>query len=241
MFEAAAAFGIDRADEAGGGHAGVMHAGDGAAHDDCGQQQALAFGEAAQAAQAEAHPEGQRGQHHGDDDRQAEGEGIVAQVQAHLHAGHAGVVHRADAGADQHAAHDQAAGADALARDQGQRHVRGADARQIRQNRDHRVVIDLRAQIKGEHADEVHGPDAGAERQAAGEQEQGALARLLACLAGDLQAHPGGEDRHQQGQQDQFRIVDPVTEQRRIVGQHEKRHGRFRGIERPGRAALSSV
>ncbi len=226
---------VDAADEAGGGHAGVVHARDGAAHHGGRQQQAARFADAGQAAQAEAYPQRERGQYHGHHDRQQEDIRVVAQLQAHLHAFHAGVVHGADAGADQHAADQQPAGAQAFARDQAQGDVGGEDARQARQDGGHRVVGDLGAQVKGEHADEVHGPDAGAQRQAAGQQEDRALAVALAAvltsLAGDLQAHPRRKDRDEQRQQHELGIVDAVAEQRRIIGQHEKRHGVFRESE----------
>jgi hypothetical protein len=185
------AFGAGRhaADEARRRHRRVVHAGDRAAHHHRRDQQAPLFGQAAQARQAEADPQRQRGQHHRDHDRQGEHQRVVAQLQVHAHAVHAGVMHGADAGADQHAADHQAPAGQALARDQRQRDHRRADRRQVGQDRDRRVVLDPGAQVKGQHADEVHGPDPGAQRQAAGAEHDRALHPAAAGLAGDLQAH----------------------------------------------------
>ncbi|EEF24683.1 conserved hypothetical protein, partial [Ricinus communis] len=172
---------------------------------------------------AEAHPQGQGRQHDGHDDRQAEHERVVAQFQAHLHAGHARVMHDADARADDHAAGQQAPAAQAVARDQGQRHERRGDARQAGENGGGRVVIDFRAQVEREHADEVHGPHPGAERETAGAQHDPALGAVGGGLPGDLQAHPGSEDGDEDGQGDQLRCVQAVAEKRRIGGECE--HG----------------
>jgi hypothetical protein len=206
-------------DEARGFHAGVVHAGDGAAHHDGRQEDAASFAQAVrQAGEAEAHPQRQRRQHHRDHDRQQEHADVVVQLEAHAHARHAGVVHHADAGADHHAARQQAPAAQALARDQPQRDEGSGDARHARDDGGDRVVVDVGAQVEGEHADEVHGPHAGAQRQAAAAEHDPALAAVDGGLAGDQQRHPGGEDRHQHRQDHQARRIHPVAEQGWVVG-----------------------
>ncbi|OEZ52482.1 hypothetical protein DUGA6_61160 [Duganella sp. HH105] len=186
------AAGLRLAGEARGRHAGVVHAGDGAAHDGGADRAQHAGRQAGVQAQAEAHPQRQRGQHHGHHDGQAEHQRIVVQRERHAHRGHAGVVHGADAGADQQAAEQQRAGAELAAADDGQGDAGRGQAGQHGQHGDDVVVVDRRAQVERQHADEVHGPDAAAQRQAAGAQHDGAQAAALAGLGlGDhLQSHP---------------------------------------------------
>jgi hypothetical protein len=113
-------------------------------------------------------------------------------------------MHDADPGADRHATAEQAPAVQAVARDQPQRDEGSADARQPRENGGDRVVIDFGAQVEGEHADEMHGPHASAERQAAGAEHDPALGAVGHRLSGDQQRHPGREDRHQHRQDHQL-------------------------------------
>ena len=169
--------GCRHAGKAGRRHAGVVHAGDGAAHHH-GRQRAEEAGThmLAQGTHAEADPDRQRGQRHGHHDRQREHGRVVLQVKIGAHGGHAGVVHGADAGAGEHAPGEQRAGGEFAPADDVERHPRGAQAGQHRQHGHAGIVLDHGAQVEGQHADEVHGPHAAAQRQAAGGQHGGAQA-----------------------------------------------------------------
>ncbi|MNM44881.1 hypothetical protein D3C81_557880 [compost metagenome] len=185
----------DDADEAGRMHAHVMHAGNRTAHDAGADQVALRRPQgAAPAAQAEAYPQGQGGQHHCNEQRQEKQHRLVAQRQARAHGVHAHVVHGADAQAHHDAAAQQQRRRDGAPAERGQGHERGRHAGHDRQQGQSRRVIDAGAQVEGQHADEMHGPHAAAQRQAAGHQAQQvqltADAGLRAAVDRHLQCHP---------------------------------------------------
>jgi hypothetical protein len=130
-------------------------------------------------------------------------------------------VHGADAGADQHAA---------ASRPQPPRRSRAIkfsatnEAPMLGSPTGwwRRVVVDVGAQVEGEHADEVHGPDAGAERQAAGAEHDPALGavgrrpgRRSASAIQEAKIATSTDNTHQ------LRRVHPVAEQRRVGWQRE--------------------
>ncbi len=176
------------------------------------------------AAQTKAHPQRQHRQHHGDHNRERENRRVVAQHRRHAHGRHAGVVHGADACADGNAAADQLPGPEVAPRDQPERQGRSGDARQQRPERNGPVVAD-RAEAEGQHADEVHRPDAGTERQAAGHQRHGAQPQV-ALLAGHLrqpQRHARSKDRQDYGQRHEQRVIGAGRKQAGVARRREQR------------------
>ncbi|MNU54781.1 hypothetical protein D3C71_438400 [compost metagenome] len=202
-----------RAGKTRGQHACVVHSGNGQAHHHAAEQQGCQRAQAlAHGAQAEAYPQRQHGQGDGHQQRQGEQPGLVAQGQRRLHGGHAAVMHGTDAHADEHAAHHQLPPVDARTRQQVQRHPRSGHAGQHRQQGQARVEGHACADIEGQHADEVHRPDAAAERDGARDDGRLALKAALAAArhAGDLQGHERGKDGDTDGKQHQPRIVRAI-------------------------------
>ena len=198
-------------------HAGVVHAADGQAHDhptdDDGRLAAHA------PAQAETYPQGDDRQQHGHQDRQGKHPGVVTQQGRHLHRRHAAVVHGADAAADQHATDDQLQRADHAARQEAEGDPRRRQAGQHGQAGDHRVVAHRGAQLQGQHADEVHGPHAAAQRHRAGGQRQLPVQRAAADArhAGQLQRHARGEGCDDQRQHHQPGVIGAEQQQAGIT------------------------
>jgi hypothetical protein len=189
--------------EAGGGHAGVVHADDGRTHHhrraDPRQPHLRHV-----MAQAEGDPQRQAGGRDGDDHRQREQPRVVDDARLHAHGGHAGVVHGVDADA-----HHQGAGGQALpsqlgAADLPQRQAGGADRQQQRHHGQRQVEGDRDRQAEGQHADEVHGPDARAHGDGTADDPggDGAAARF-AHAAGEAERRVGCGDRNQDGNQHQ--------------------------------------
>ena len=206
-----------RADEARRSHAGVVHAADRQAHDRAAGQRCAAAEEAR--LHVEACPQRQAGQRHGHHDRQPEQPRVVAQQRCHPHGGHARVMHHADAGTDEHAAQHQHARGDPRPRDQGQRPPRGQHGRHDRKRGGERRIGHRHAQVEGQHADEMHRPDAATQCQRTGQAGQPPVPRVAADVrhADDVHGHRRSEHRHRQRQQHQPGVVMADQQHRSVV------------------------
>ncbi|PMQ16548.1 hypothetical protein JaAD80_10195 [Janthinobacterium sp. AD80] len=210
-------------------HARVVHAGDGQAHHHAADQQGRDGIEAlAHGVQAKAYPQRQHGHGDGHQQRQRKQPRLIMQGQRGLHGGHAAVMHGTDAHADQHAAHHQLAPADARACQQVQRHPRRGHAGQHGQQGQAGIEGDARADVEGQHADEVHRPDAAAQRDGARDDGRLALEATLAAArhAGDLQGHERGKDGDADGKQHQPVVMRAIDIGQRIArgGKHGTKH-----------------
>jgi hypothetical protein len=157
----------------------------------------------------EADPQRQHRQAHGHADGGDEPPGIEHQPRRRPHRQHAAVVHGADARAHQRAAQRQLAVGDARARQQVQRHRRGRQAGQRGEQRHAGVVVHIGAELERHHADEVHGPHAAGQGHRPGAQRHLPVqaGRRAARLAGQLQRHTRGGDRHDQRQGHQPGVI----------------------------------
>ncbi len=193
--------------EVGGGHAGVMHAHDGQAHHQRGQP-AQQPGMALLAAQPEGDPQGGTGGDDGNEQRSGEPPRVVVDAGLHPHRGHAQVMHAGDAQPHQHRAGHQARPRQFRARHQPQRICRCADRRGQRVQGNGEVVTDRDRQVEGEHAHEVHGPDAQAHGgSATGQPPAGHTAFGTGQPAGHVQRGVRGEDGNQQRENDETLAV----------------------------------
>ena len=86
-------------------------------------------------------------------------------------------MHGADTGTDQHTADAQLRQAQVTPRQKTEGDPGGGQARQHRKQGNAQVVTYCRAQLEGEHAKKMHGPDAAAEGERAG--DDGDLARTV--------------------------------------------------------------
>ena len=149
-----------------------MHAGNREPHDDAGSNTAEATETALVRAEPECEPErGERGAD-GDRDRERDEAVVVAQIRRHAHGRHADVVHSGDGRSHRQGACCERHPPDALtARDrEGERRGADGDGDREEEKRDvvgHRHARVIRVQPEGEHADEVHAPDADAHRERA--------------------------------------------------------------------------
>ena len=186
-----------------------MHAGDGKAHDRRGQR-GRHHRVGHRGVKAEADAERNEGEPRRDHDRQRDQPRVVPQQSLRLHSRHPGVMHQADAGAHQHGADRQSleAGIGALA-DCVQRDAARQDARDHRQHGPDRRVGDAAGQRKGEHADEMHAPDAAAHRHRAGAGPGPSRAARIGGddPAGDRQGDEGGQRGDDHGQRDQAGVI----------------------------------
>jgi hypothetical protein len=77
------------------------------------------------------------------------------------------------------------------------------------------AIGDRHAQAEGEHGDEMHGPDAAAERECGADQPRGAPAAAGGIDArSKVQGSVGGKDGDRDRQGDQGRIVGSVKHAR---------------------------
>ena len=149
-------------------HRRVVHAGDREPHDRSGGHRRQ-HARRTQPAQAKANAERDKGQSDRDDDRDRDQQRVIAQQRFGLHRRHSRVVHQADAGPHQHGAHRQTLETRLRPMaDDPERDPAGEDARDHRGHRADRVVADPARQREGEHADEMHPPNAAAHRRRPG-------------------------------------------------------------------------
>ncbi|MCY1443804.1 hypothetical protein D9M71_602370 [compost metagenome] len=131
-----------------------------------------------------------------DQQRGAEQRRVIVDARLHAHGSHAGVVHRADAGAHDQRAKGQLPGRQLRLADQPQRKAAGEHADQQRQQGDGPVVPQVDRQLEREHADKVHRPDADAHGNgpAGGPQMHGA-AFGSGNASGQVECGIGSENR----------------------------------------------
>ncbi|MCY1434342.1 hypothetical protein D9M71_504010 [compost metagenome] len=160
------------------------------------------------AAQAEGDPQGRAGSRHGDGQGEVEQAGIVVDARHHAHGVHAQVVHRADA-----RAHGQGAACQLPERLLRLAHQPEGEARyqhrnHQRQQGQRQVVAQGNGQAEGEHADEVHRPDADAHGESAtADPQQGAASLAAGHPPGQVQRRIGRQDGHQQGDENEGIVV----------------------------------
>ncbi len=199
-------------------HRRVMHAGNGEAHERRGQRRrGKARGN--RAVEAEADAERDEGQAYRDHDRHGDQPGIVAQQCLGLHCRHSGIVHQADAGAHQHAADRQPLEPGIGARaDRVQRDAAGQHAGDHRQHSPDRRVGHAAGQREGEHANEMHAPDAAAHRHRAGARPcpLGAARIGRHDAPGDRQGNERRQRGDDDGEHDQPGVVGAAKGRRRI-------------------------
>ncbi|MNX84564.1 hypothetical protein D3C86_1163710 [compost metagenome] len=209
VVQAIAAQSIDRCatktavGKARGGHPGVVHADDGDAHDHGGTatdktdiRRVLAQMESDRQCRARSTDSDQQ--------RGAEQRRVVVDARLHAHGGHAGVVHRADAGAHDQRAKGQLPGRQLRLADQPQRKTAGEHADQQRQQGDGAVVPQVDRQLEREHADKVHRPDADAHGNGPARRPQMHGAAFGGGDApGQVECGVGGENRYTERNDDQ--------------------------------------
>ena len=189
-------------------HSRVVHAGNGEAH----EQGAADFGQYGGAgpfvSQLISDPKGGHGRCYRDDYGCDEKRRVVNDRGRHPHRRHAGVMHDTNAGPHQ-------CGADgkiSTAHD-GSPYNKQGDARhqhcyEPRQYIDRNIVGQRDGQMKCQHADEVHRPDAGAHGECAAKQpDPRACAPGLAHASGKIECRIGCDCRNHHGKNDQLRIV----------------------------------
>ena len=166
--------------------------------------------------ETEADAERDKGKRHRDYDRHGNQPGIVTQQCLGLHCRHARIVHQADAGAHQHAADRQPleAGIGALA-DCMQRDTAGQDAGDHREHGADWCIGHAAGQREGQHANEMHAPDAAAHGDRAGARP-GPLG--TARISGDNASRDRQSDKRRQGGDD-----DRKRHQAGVVGAAEGR------------------
>ncbi len=144
-------------------HAGVMHGHDGQAHDQTTGAPLPVVAAAMVVAEVEA--QDQRHQHGGDgnQDRQAEGPGLVVQRGRRANGRHPGVVHRGNAGAGGGSRQAVLPAAQALAAEQAHDQVGGGHGDHQREQGNPVIVGNIQWRLKRQHRDEVHRPDAAAQ------------------------------------------------------------------------------
>jgi hypothetical protein len=219
-------------------HADVVHPGDRAAHEQRGGHERpepdLAGGRRGDDGRARpdgghgpepVHPprDRERGERraHGDGVRRGHQGGSVRDARRapgrrarEPHGVHAEVVHAGDGHAHGQPGGGERAAPELGARGRGEGQRRRGDGHEPRQEHARHVVGDRDgparrvAQVEGEHAHEVHAPDAGAEGDgAAGQPREARAPATPRHLAGQVEGGVGGEGGDHQGGDDQRRIV----------------------------------
>lgn len=159
-------------------------------------------------------PEGQvQAEERGDErdgDREHHEHRVPDEVGRHAHGRHGDVVHAGDRRAHAHAAEHQIANRGARQADGAQRDERRGERHQERRDEQahvvgHRHVV----HAHGEHADEVHVPDADPQGEGAADQpdDPGAARTCARDHAGEIEACVRGDDRDDHGERDEQRIV----------------------------------
>ena len=139
-----------------------MHARDGAAHDRGGDD-GCRHRRRLQTMGVETDAEREEGQRDRHEDRNHNQRGIIPQQRLRPHRGHSRIVHRRDPGTHKHRADGQSAQARRLRfADRGQGDAARQHSGNHRQHRAKRVIGDPAGEREGEHADEVHRPNAAA-------------------------------------------------------------------------------
>ena len=195
-----------------------MHAGDREPHEGRGER---GRGDARRnrAVKAEADTERDEGKADRDNNRYSDESRVVTQQCLGLHCRHSRVMHEADRGAHQDAADGQPlkAWVGALA-DDVQCHAAREDARDHRQHGSDRGVGHAAGQGEGEHADEVHAPNAATHGQRPGARPGPAGAARVRGddASGNRQSDKRGERRDNNRQRDEADVVGTGMRRRRI-------------------------
>ncbi len=190
--------------EGGRPHGGVVHAGNGQRHGRRRRHQRRP------PPAAEGEGQGQVGRPDGKRHRQGDRRRVVRHGGVHPHRRHAQIVHGGDA--DTHGGRGQReAGASGRPRgDQRHRQADRQDGGERRDDRHQRVVADRDGQPQRQHADEMHGPDAGAEGERRRRQQEPApKARFGRDSGGQDEADIGPLDRRHHRQQNERGIILP--------------------------------
>ena len=214
-------------DKIGSGHCRVVHAGHGQAHDPGAEQHGQGVPAGPGQDEAELDPQGQHGQAHRHRQGEHEEPQVVADEAVQAIGRHTQVMHGTDTAAQEQAAPEQLAAGQAGPADQGIGQGAGQDARDHGGQGDPRIVGGGAGQAEGQHADEMHGPDAAAEGQATqgdpgqAHRRPGARRHPL----GDEQGPIGGENRHHHREGHQLEIVLPGIEQAAVRRRENEREG----------------
>ena len=141
---------------------------------------------------------------------------IVAELRRHAPRRHAGVVHRGDPRAGEDAAAENCGPAAALPVDDEQPEAGHHDRDHQRQHRGRNVIGDADAELEGEHRDEMHRPDAAAQRHRACEPPADLRpAARLANPSHEIERNERRHDRDRDGQQNKAEIVMAVQRRSR--------------------------
>ena len=226
-----------------GGHAGVVHAADGRAHDQRRRQLPGARRHAGEPPQPKEDQQRRGRCHDGHGHRRGHRGQVPLDARRHAQGGHADVVHGRDAQADgqrpaaQRLPAQPGPGGDAQG-DGGRQHAGQPGGRGPVQ-----VVAHVDGQLQRLHAHEVHRPDAGAHGQRAAEPPgQGHDPVAAAHAVGQVQGDEGRQRRDQVGQRHDREVV---TQGRRsdihsVVLLTEWK-GHPQGVVGPGARVLSGV
>lgn len=163
---------------------------------------------------------GQANRHH---HRQPHDAHVIAQQRGRLHRRHAGIMHRADARAHQERGdEEQLLRRPVLAAEHEQRHAAGQHPRQDGDEREHKTVVDPARQGKGQHADEMHRPDAAAHHDGAdgGPDQARRPGRSGDNAVGHRQSHIHRQHRDTDRQGHERKVVGALV--RRYVEQLQK-------------------
>lgn len=221
-------------------HAGVVHRNDRRTHQQAAEQALPVLMPAL--AGAEVKPQHQRGDRGADGDQHRGGEGQRCVVERGQRADrrHSGVVHGGNADAGGRSGHRVLRNAEAIAAEQMHHHIGHGYGDQQRKQGNAMVVADVQRCAEGQHADEMHRPDAAAQGERTDPTPQFATARAAAA-ADPLGQRQGGERRRagdQVGKNDQQRVVT-VAKQSDLVGGKlgKQESGHAAALEQFGRPA----
>lgn len=145
----------------GGRHTGIVHPGDRRTHDQCAEK---FFGEIRNRSigtEGGDDPKSRGGGRNSDQNRQKYQKGVVADAHRHLHRHHPGIVHRPDPQPHQSPGHQKTGGADPGKAGHPESEPGNQDRHQKRQHGYPDIIVDRKRHPVRQHADEVHGPDAG--------------------------------------------------------------------------------
>ncbi len=147
--------------------------------------------------------------HERDHDGPGKQQPVVVDGRRHLHRGHACVMHRADAEANDEAGPCDTADRRVVAAENDQSEARHDDGNHVRRRGQREVVDDLDRKVERQHADEMHRPYARAHRERAADDPRPMRALLRAPATGrpqalrEAQRHVRREYRDDVGQDDQ--------------------------------------
>ena len=161
---------------------------------------------------------------YGNGQRSGEQPGVVAQIGGHVHGRHAAVVHQRNAHPYHHAGRQQPEQAGLRGQQVAQRQPGRKQPGEHGCQGHAQVVVHIHRQLQGQHADEMHGPDAQAQRAAAAQQCHLPLEATRSMHAGlhQVQRQHRGGNRHGNRQNHQQRVMPHMQQMLRLALQQKE-------------------